>query len=63
MKRQIVDDVFDGELMAFEDIFFAQDVRSAIEALASEVAFEHHQQHHVARVHAAKQEMDAARWQ
>jgi len=63
LKRQIVDDVFDGELMAFEDIFFTQDVRSAIEALASEAAFKHHQQHHLARVLAAKQEMDGARWQ
>ncbi|AOZ05794.1 TPA: hypothetical protein QDB15_000130 [Burkholderia vietnamiensis] len=63
LKQQIGDDVFGGELMAFEDIFFAQDVRNAIEALASEAAFEHHQRHHVARVHSVKQEMDAARWQ
>ncbi|HDR9236661.1 TPA: hypothetical protein QDB43_000346 [Burkholderia vietnamiensis] len=63
LRQQIEDDVFDGDLMAFEDIFFAQDVRNAIEALASEAAFEHHRQHHVARVLAAKQEMDAARWQ
>lgn len=63
LRQQIEDDVFDGEVMAFEDIFFAQDVRNAIVTLASEAAFEHHQQHHVARVHAAKQEMDAARWQ
>ncbi|MDJ1160464.1 hypothetical protein QHI69_00915 [Burkholderia gladioli pv. gladioli] len=63
LKQQIGDDVFDGELMAFEDIFFAQDVRNAIQALASDAAFEYHQQHHVAGVHAAKQEMDAARWQ
>ncbi|WP_416268346.1 hypothetical protein SD235_11955 [Burkholderia cepacia] len=63
LRQQIEDEVFGGELMAFEDIFFTQDVRNAIEALASEAAFEHHRQHHVARVLAAKQEMDAARWQ
>ncbi|WP_147484152.1 hypothetical protein [Burkholderia pseudomallei] len=63
LRQQIEDEVFGGELMAFEDIFFTQDVRNAIEALASEAAFEHHRRHHVARVLAAKQEMDAARWQ
>ncbi|WP_186083202.1 hypothetical protein [Burkholderia gladioli] len=63
LKQQIVDDVFGGELMAFEDIFFTQNVRTAIEALASEAAFKHHQQHHMVRVHAVKEEMGTARWQ
>lgn len=63
LKQQIGDDAFAGELMAFEDIFFAQDVRNAIEALASEAAFEYHREHHVQRVHLAKQEMEGARWQ
>ncbi|MBJ9659173.1 hypothetical protein [Burkholderia gladioli] len=63
LKQQIIDDAFDGELTAFQDIYFTNRVRNAIQDLASGAAFEHHQQHHLARVHQAKQEMDGARWQ
>lgn len=63
LRQQIEDEVFGGELMAFEDIFFTQDVRNAIEALTSDAALEHHRVHHLTRVHQAKEEMDRARWQ